>query len=190
MNKERMNALTDGVVAIILTIMVLELNTPETYDLSGFLSIAEQIGIYLLSFIYVAIYWNNHHHLLYITKKIKGSTLWWNFTLLFASSLIPFATRLVYESRYSGLSGIFYGIVLLACAISFALLFVDLKKMDDNKELRDTLSVSTKEYISIAIYIIGIIVSMFFPKIGIAVYIVPALIWLVPDRRVEKKIIK
>lgn len=186
MTKERMNALTDGVIAIILTIMVLELNTPETYDLAGILSILQQIGIYLLSFIYVAIYWNNHHHLLYVTKTIKGSTLWWNFSFLFISSLIPFATRLIHESGYSSFSGVFYGVVLLLCAISFSLLFINLKRIEDNEDLRLALRANAKELISIFIYVIGICVCFFAPIIGILIYVIPALIWLVPEKRVEK----
>lgn len=190
MQKERMNALTDGVVAIILTIMVLELKSPTSLDLVGINEIISQLLIYLLSFIYVAIYWNNHHHLFYITKEINGNILWLNFIQLFGVSLIPFATKLVHETHYSNFSSVFYGIILLTCSVGYYLLVNGLKKIESNSELRCALHASYKEYLSIIIYLAGMVFGFYFPRIGIMFYIIPALMWLIPDTRIEKKLNK
>lgn len=188
MNAERLNTITDGVMAIVLTIMVLELNVPSTLDIQGIFEILDQLGIYLLSYIYVAIYWNNHHHLFYAIEKINGKTLWINMATLFGITLIPYSTELINNTKVSTFSVVFYGLVLLYCAISYHFLISNLRSIEENKNFKKIMSKKTKETGSIILYILGIFSSIILPYLGIVFYIAVGVIWLVPEKRIEKNI--
>lgn len=189
MNTGRLEAFSDGVIAIIITIMVLELKVPETGNFDALKTLIPKFISYIISFIYVGIYWNNHHHLFQIIEKVNGKILWANLTLLFFLSLIPFSTAWMGENHFSQNTVAVYGINLLLCAISFAFI----EKVTQDFEAKDSLFATafknkSKEIASTFLYLIGIIISFFYPEISLFLYFSVAMIWLIPDKRVEKTI--
>ena len=190
MEKNRLEAFSDGVLAIIITIMVLELKIPETNDLSlkGLLPVLPKFLSYILSFVYVGIYWNNHHHLLQCCQKVKGTVLWANLHLLFWLSLLPLTTAWAGENHLAPVPLALYGFVLLMSAISWVILLKCLLKANEsNKMLSKAVENRTlKEKISPFLYIAGIISSFFLPWLAIAFYATTAVVWIVPDKRIER----
>jgi uncharacterized membrane protein len=187
MHKGRMEAFSDGVIAIIITIMVLELKVPHGADLAALLPLAPVFLSYVLSFIYVAIYWNNHHHLLQAAKHVNGPILWANVHLLVWLSLFPFATGWMGENHFAPLPVALYGVVLFAAAIAYTILVrVLLRHHEAGSTLHRAIGADRKGKLSVAIYVTGTLVSLWQPWIGFALYSVVAVIWLVPDTRIEK----
>ena len=187
MRKDRLLAFSDGVFAIIITIMVLELKAPHKSDLAELMTLAPLFVSYVLSFVYVAIYWNNHHHLLEPVHRINGATLWANMFLLFWLSLVPFATAWMGETHFATIPSAFYGCVLLMPAISYTVLQrVLIAAHRDNKLLADAIGRDVKGKTSLVLYVGGIAIAFFNARLALALYALVAIIWLVPDRRIEK----
>lgn len=186
MTKGRLEAFSDGVLAIIITIMVLELKMPEGNDWQSLQPLIPKFLAYIFSFLYIGIYWNNHHHLFQATKKINGGILWANLHLLFWLSLMPFATEWIGETHFAKNPVSTYGIVLIMCWIAFMILESAVLNESENSSLKNAIHSKFKEYSSIVCYILGFAASFFYPYIAVALYYVVALIWLVPDKRIEK----
>jgi uncharacterized membrane protein len=190
MQKNRLEAFSDGVLAIIITIMVLELKVPEMTQaadpLHDFKPLLPVFLSYVLSFIYVGIYWNNHHHLFQIVKHVNGGILWANLHLLFWLSLVPFATAWMGSHHFDRYAVMFYGIIMFLSAVAYTILASVLKHAHgENEKLSTAIGRDRKGKISLVIYLLGIGLSWFFPAGGILCYLTVALIWLVPDRRIE-----
>lgn len=187
--KQRLEAFSDGVLAIIITIMVLEMKVPHSAELSSLTPIIPVFISYLLSFVYVGIYWNNHHHMLHTAKSVNGKVLWANLHLLFWLSLIPFVTGWMGENHFSKWPVVFYGIVLIMNAIAYTILAKTLiRHHGKNSLLSQALGNDLKGKISIAIYATAIGTAFINSWIGLALYFVVAAIWLVPDKRIESKL--
>ena len=187
MHKGRMEAFSDGVIAIIITIMVLELKVPHGADLAALAPLAPVFLSYVLSFLYVAIYWNNHHHLLQATKHVNGPILWANVHLLFWLSLFPFATGWMGENHFAPLPVALYGVVLFAAAIAYTILVrVLLRHHEPGSALHQAIGDDRKGKLSVALYVAGTGLALWQPWLGFSLYAAVALIWLVPDTRIEK----
>ena len=185
--KSRIEAFSDGVLAIVLTIMVLELKAPHKADISELTELFPKFFSYVLSFIYVAIYWNNHHHMFSTTEKINGKILWANTHLLFWLSLIPFTTSWMGETSFSNLSTVLYGFVLLMCSIAYHTVQNSIiHQQGENSRLKKAVGKDRKGLISSALYILGIIFGFFVPLVSLVLYIAVAVLWIIPDRRIEK----
>jgi uncharacterized membrane protein len=187
MESSRLEAFSDGVLAIIITIMVLELGSPDgdtlraLWDDSGLSMLT-----YLLSFVYVGIYWNNHHHLFQVTKKVDGLVLWANLHLLFWLSLYPFTTRWMDETDLARTPTVLYGVNLLAAAIAYFILVRSIRRLPTSAHLDEVFGNDVKGKISPALYLLGIALTFVEPWIGVIPFVVVALMWLIPDRRVER----
>ena len=187
MTKGRMEAFSDGVIAIIITIMVLELKVPHGDDLAAQQPLVPVFLSYALSFIYLAIYWNNHHHLLQAVKHVNGPILWANTHLLFWLSLFPFATSWIGENHFAPLPMAMYGLVLLAAALAYSVLVrVLLKHHEKDSALARAIGSDFKGNISLALYVAGIGLSLVAWWLGALLYAGVAMIWLVPDTRIER----
>ena len=186
MSKGRLEAFSDGVIAILITIMVLDLRSPAGSDLAALAAILPGIGMYLLSFVFLGIYWNNHHHLLHATTTISGAVLWANLHLLFWLSLVPFATRWIGESGLAPLPTAMYGCVLLLAAIAFSILVrTILACQPPHSALANAIGSDFKGKISLVFYAAAIPLTFVNRWIAVALYVLVALMWLVPDRRIE-----
>ena len=189
MRKDRLLAFSDGVFAIIITIMVLELKAPHSADLSELLKLMPVFGSYVLSFIYVAIYWNNHHHMLAVVSRINGATLWANMFLLFWLSLVPFATAWMGETHFATLPTALYGVVLLMPAIGYTILQrVLISAHKDNKLLARAVGSDFKGKISLVLYASGVALAFVKPWLAIILYALVAVIWFAPDKRIEQTV--
>ena len=189
MNKTRLEAFSDGVLAIIITIMVLEIKVPHSATFESLFSIAAVFLSYVLSFIYIGIYWNNHHHLLHSLEKIDGKILWANLHLLFWLSLIPFATGWMGENNFAKPTLAVYGFVLFMSAIAFWILKNKIIAIQGQKSiLKKAVKSDVKGKISPLLYLIGIGFSFYSEWISGTIYIFVALMWLIPDTRIEKAI--
>jgi len=187
MNKNRLEAFSDGVLAIIITIMVLELRVPEEPTWPGLVSVVPTMLSYLLSFVYVGIYWNNHHHLIKLASRVNGTVLWANLHLLFWLSLFPFTTRWSDESAFAQVPVMVYGLNLLFASIAFFVLQTALERLQGpDGALVQALGRDWKGKSSPFLYLAGILSAFVHPGLSLAVFCVVALIWLVPDRRVER----
>ena len=187
MNKNRLEAFSDGVLAIIITIMVLEIKTPEGTDFRSFLKLLPVFMSYILSFIYVGIYWNNHHHLMHTVKKVKGGILWANLHLLFWLSLIPFATAWIGEHHFAAFPMFIYGCVLLMCALAYFILQIQIISNHGNDSiLARAIGKDFKGKASVILYFIAILSTYYHEVISAVIYILVALMWLIPDKRIEK----
>lgn len=187
MGKTRLEAFSDGVIAIIITIMVLELKVPHGENLRDLLSVAPVMLSYVLSFIYVGIYWNNHHHMLHLVKSINGLTLWANLHLLFWLSLIPFATAWMGENHFAAAPMALYGAVLLMSGMAYYLLAQCLMAHHGkDSALAAALGRDRKGILSIVIYAVAIPLSFASPWLAFALYIFVAGMWHIPDSRIEK----
>lgn len=187
MNKNRLEAFSDGVLAIIITIMVLELHVPAEPTWHGLLEESPTFLSYVLSFIYVGIYWNNHHHMLHLAGRVSGGVLWANLHLLFWLSLIPFTTRWMSSADLAEVPVLVYGLNLLLAAIAFYLLRTALiRRQGRGGALKQALGRDWKGKLSPFLYVLGMGLSLVNPVLGFAVYSGVAAIWLIPDRRVER----
>lgn len=187
MEKNRLESFSDGVLAIIITIMVLQLGVPQGTDISDLYPVIPIFLGYVLSFIYVGIYWNNHHHLLQAANKVSGSILWINLILLFWLSLFPFTTAWMAENHFTPWPTALYGIVLLMAAVSYLALQNQIMKNEgENSKLKQAVGKNYKGKISLICYIAAICFALILPQISQLLYVIVALLWLIPDRRIEK----
>ena len=191
MNKGRLEAFSDGVFAIIITIMVLELRPPKADTAASLLPLLPTFGTYILSFLYVGIYWNNHHHLLHAARHVSGSTLLANLHLLFWLSLMPFATAWVGQTNFASVPVAAYGGVFLLSALSWTLLRTILVRCHGpDSPLGIALRNPLKEWTSTALYAAAIGIAFYAPLLSCALYLVVAGIWFFPDRRIERLLAK
>jgi TMEM175 potassium channel family protein len=187
MNKGRLEAFSDGVIAIIITIMVLEMKVPHGDSLSALVPLFPVFLSYTLSFVYLGIYWNNHHHMLHATRYISGSVLWANLHLLFWLSLVPFVTGWMGENHFAPIPTALYGVVLLMAAIAYRILLQTiLRCQGPDSLLRTAVGRDLKGKLSPLLYIIAIPSAFVHEAISGALYVVVVLIWLIPDRRIER----
>jgi len=186
MHKGRLEAFSDGVIAIIITVMVLELHMPTSAGLPALRAVAPKLLLYLLSFVFVAIYWNNHHHMFQAARRVNGAALWANMHLLFWLSLIPFVTDWMGE-RFGPIPVAAYGVVMISAAIAFYILSrVLLAVNGPDSPLARALGRDHKAIASLVIYAVAVALALARPWLAVALYVVVALIWLVPDRRIER----
>ena len=190
MNSTRLEAFSDAVIAIVMTILVLELKIPHGTDLESLRPLLPVFLTYVLSFIYLAIYWNNHHHMLQATHSVNGKVLWANMHLLFWLSMVPFVTGWMGENHFAPLPTAVYGGVLLCSAIAYTILQTTIVRHHDQKNemLARAVGKDVKGKISIALYLIAIIAAFLHQSISHVIYVLVALVWLVPDRRIEKEV--
>lgn len=187
MGKNRMEAFSDGVLAIIITIMVLEMKVPHGENLTALLPLLPVFLSYVLSFIYLAIYWNNHHHLLHTTHHVNGPILWANLHLLFWLSLFPFVTGWMGENHFSDIPTALYGVVLFMASIAYRILEgVIISREGTRAELAQAIGRDVKGIFSIVLYASSIPLAFLKPWIAQGFFVVVALMWLVPDRRIER----
>ena len=190
MNKTRLEAFSDAVIAIIMTIMVLELKIPHGTDIDALMPLAWIFVAYVLSFIYLGIYWNNHHHMLQATRKVNGKVLWANMHLLFWLSLVPFVTGWMGENHFAPVPTSVYGVVLLMCAVSYTILQTTIVRHDkhENDLLAEAIGGDLKGKVSMICYIAAIPLAFVHQAIAGILYAAVAMVWLIPDRRIERKI--
>ena len=189
MSKTRLEAFSDGVIAVIITIMVLEMKVPHGVDLAALEPVIPVFVCYALSFVYVAIYWNNHHHMLHAAGAVNGAILWANLHLLFWLSLIPFVTGWMGENHFAALPVAMYGAVLLLSAISYYILSRTLIRHDGGKSrIARALGNDFKGRISVVIYAVAIPLSFVSRWVAVALYAAVAAMWLIPDRRIEREL--
>jgi uncharacterized membrane protein len=187
MEKDRLGAFSDGVIAIIITIMVLELKSPHGVDVGALRPVIRTLLLYLLSFTFVAIYWNNHHHLYHVVKRVDGRVLWANMHLLFWLSLTPFVMGWLGEAGLEPWPVAMYGVVLMMSAISYFIMTRALLRLHaPDSRLARALGADFKGRISLVIYAAGIAIAAWLPLVSVGCYIAVAIIWLVPDRRIER----
>ena len=189
MTKNRMETFSDGVIAIIITIMVLELKVPHETDLRALTPLLPVLLSYLMSFVYLGIYWNNHHHLLHAVAHVDGCVLWANLHLLFWLSLIPFVTAWMGENHFARAPVALYGVVLLAASIAYYILVRVLIALHGrNSTLATAVGHDFKGLVSTFTYVVAICLAPVWPSLGCALYALVAIMWLVPDRRIERKL--
>ncbi len=191
MEKDRLVAFSDGVIAVIITIMVLELKAPHDVSLSALKETAPVFLSYVLSFIYVGIYWNNHHHFFHLVPRASGVMLWANLHLLFWLSLIPFATSWMGEHYFSPVPTAIYGVVLMMSAVAWYVLqrvIIRAQGSESESALARALGDDTKGKISPVLYIAGVLLAFVDTRISDALYVLVALMWLIPDRRIERAV--
>ena len=189
MEKNRLEAFSDGVIAVIITIMVLELKVPHGVEFSDLHELIPVFISYVLSFIYTGIYWNNHHHMLHIVHRVDGISLWANLHLLFWLSLLPFATGWMAENHFALYPVVLYGFILLMAAAAYTILARILARDTlRNPELHKAIGADMKGIVSLVLYLTGMGAAFLHPFLGIAAYFAVAMIWLVPDRRIEKNL--
>ena len=189
MGKNRLEAFSDGVIAIIITIMVLELKAPHEPTLEAVRPLLPVFLSYALSFLYVGIYWNNHHHMLHAARRVTGSILWANLHLLFWLSLIPFATAWMDENHYSPVPTMLYGAVLLMAAIAYWVLqHLIIKSEGSDSIVKRAIGTDWKGRLSPLAYLIAIVIAPWSTWLPQALFIGAALVWLIPDRRIENQL--
>ena len=189
MSKGRLEAFSDGVIAIIITIMVLDLRVPHGSSVKELTPLLPVFLSYILSFIYVGIYWNNHHHMLHVCTAVTGAMLWANLHLLFWLSLLPFATGWMGENHFAGAPTALYGVVLLMAGIAYYVLqqtIIGAQGYDSI--LKSAVGRDWKAKVSLVLCLAGIVVALRSPRIADAMFVFPALLWFIPDRRIEKKL--
>ena len=192
MDTRRLEAFSDGVLAIIITIMVLELKVPHDATLAALRALWPVFFSYVLSFVYVGIYWNNHHHMLHVTRRVTGGILWANLHLLFWLSLLPFSTGWMGENEFARWPTVIYGVNLLACAIAYFILERRIIAVEGpDGPLADAVGRDLKGKLSPLFYSAGIASAWLWqPAAGMALFVLVALIWLVPDTRIERTMAK
>lgn len=187
MNKNRLEAFSDGVLAIIITIMVLELKVPHGADLTVLLPLLPVFLSYVLSFVYIGIYWNNHHHMLYTVGKVSGGILWANLHLLFWLSLLPISTGWMGENHFASVPTAMYGVVLLMAAAAYSILARAVIATEGKDSLlAKAIGKDHKGNLSLVLYAVAIPLAFVNQGIAQALYVAVALMWLVPDRRIEE----
>jgi TMEM175 potassium channel family protein len=191
MNRNRLEAFSDGVLAIIITIMVLEMKVPHGTDLTALKPVLPVFLTYVLSFIYVGIYWSNHHHMLHVTTRVSGGILWANLHLLFWLSLFPFATGWMGENHLASTPTAAYGTVLLMAAIAYYILQrTIMARQGPDSVLAEAVGCDWKGKLSPVIYFLAILLAFVNSWIAAALYVAVALLWLIPDRRIERVLAK
>jgi len=189
MGKTRLEAFSDGVIAIIITIMVLEMRAPHGTDFDALGPVLPVFGSYVLSFVHVGIYWNNHHHLLHATGTVNGRILWANLHLLFWLSLVPFTTGWMGENHFAPLPTAVYGVVLLLAAIAYVILVRAIIAAEGpHSKLAVAVGKDLKGKLSPLVYLVAIPLAFVHQAIAEALYVAVALVWLVPDRRIESRL--
>ena len=187
MHKGRLEAFSDGVIAIIITIMVLELKVPHGTDQAALRPLWPVFLSYVLSFVFMGIYWNNHHHMLQAVHKVRGPVLWANLHLLFWLSLTPFATGWMGENHFAPLPVAVYGAVLLMSAVAYTILaYVLVAQEGPESHLARALGSDTKGKASLVCYAVAIPTALRYPGVACALYVLVAIVWLIPDRRIER----
>jgi len=187
MGKTRLEAFSDGVVAIIITIMVLEMRAPHDTDLASLRPLLPVFLSYVLSFVHVGIYWNNHHHLLHTARHVTGGILWANLHLLFWLSLVPFVTAWMGENHFEQQPVALYGVVMMMAGVAYYILTTTLiRHHGPESGLRAAVGNDFKGMISVVMYVIAITVSFANHWLSLAIYVAVTLMWLIPDRRIEK----
>jgi uncharacterized membrane protein len=189
MPKTRVEAFSDGVIAILITIMVLELKVPHGEDWASIRQPLFTVLLYVLSFVYLGIYWSNHHHMFHATQHVGGGVLWANLHLMFWLSLVPFVTTWMGEHHFAALPTAIYGVVLLLAAVAYTILQTAIIAHEGrSSRLAQAVGSDRKGKVSMLLYLIGIGVAFVSPLIADAIYVTVALIWLVPDRRIEARL--
>jgi len=189
MNSSRLEAFTDGVIAIIITIMVLEIHVPKGGDLAALREDVPLFLAYVLSYINVGIFWNNHHHMLQVTERVDGRVLWANLGLLFWLSLVPFVIRWIDEAGFTTAPVAAYGVVLAGAAIAYLILERTIIAVNGpDSGLAAAVGSDSKGRISLTLYVLGVALAFVGPWISVALYVAVALMWLVPDRRIESQV--
>jgi uncharacterized membrane protein len=187
LGKSRLEAFSDGVIAIIITIMVLELKVPHGEDIPALYPLLPVLTSYVLSFVYVGIYWNNHHHMLHAVHRVNGAVLWANLHLLFWLSLIPFVTGWMGENHFAPRPVALYGVVLLMAGIAYFILSKALIRLHGkDSPLAVAVGNDTKGRASLVIYIVAVLLSFVSHWVAFGLYVLVAVMWLLPDRRIEK----
>jgi len=187
MKPERLNALTDGVVAIVLTIMVLELKIPAENTLAAVMAVLPLMAAYLLAFIYVAIYWNNHHHMMQSATRVTGAVLWANNALLFWLTLFPLMIRWIDEVGVTSWPVASFGIVLLCAGVAYQVLERALMTAEGSEShVRKAVKAGRKEWLSVLFYLVAVPVAFISPFVSVGIYVLVAIGWLIPDRRFER----
>ena len=188
MHKGRVEAFSDGVIAIIITIMVLDLKGPGS-SWATIHDALKSVAWYLLSFTLVGIYWNNHHHMFAVTKHVNGAVLWANLHLLFWLSLVPFVTKWMGSGEARALSTLTYGVVLLAAGIAYTILQQCILRLEGpNSQLARAVGRDRKGRLSVVFYVVAVAFAMFFPWVADTLFVAVALMWIVPDPRIERKV--
>jgi uncharacterized membrane protein len=189
LSKTRLEAFSDGVIAILITIMVLELRVPHGVELAALTPLLPVFLAYVLSFVFLGIYWNNHHHMFHAVEQVSGGILWANLHLLFWLSLVPFVTGWMGENHFEPLPTAVYGTVLLCAALAYTILqSVIVRHPHAGAKLRQAVGGDLKGKLSIACYALAIPTAFAVPWVSHALYVVVALMWLVPDRRIERRL--
>jgi uncharacterized membrane protein len=187
MSKGRLEAFSDGVIAIIITIMVLELKAPHGAEPLALRPLAPAFLSYVLSYVYLGIYWNNHHHLMQAVRQVSGPVLWANLHLLFWLSLIPFTTAWMGENHFAARPVSLYGVVLMFAGVAYFILVRTLLACHPkDSALATAIGSDSKGKVSVAIYAVAIVLAFASPRLACALYVLVAVIWLVPDRRIER----
>ena len=187
MSKNRMESFSDGVIAIIITIMVLELKVPRGENFQALVPLIPVFLSYVLSFVYVGIYWNNHHNMLHTSNKDTGSMLWANLHLLFWLSLFPFATGWMGENHFAAATSAFYGVVLLMAAVAYWILQqLIIASQGRDSLLKKAVGSDWKGKLSLVLYVVAILTAFWSHWVSQAIYVLVALFWLIPDRRIER----
>jgi uncharacterized membrane protein len=187
MGKDRLEAFSDGVIAVIITIMVLELHVPHGESFQALSPVIPTLLVYVLSFVYVGIYWNNHHHMLHAVNRVTGPILWANLHLLFWLSLIPFTTGWMGENHFAPAPTALYGVVLLMAAIAyFVLQQLIIRSQGPDSILRKAVGGDWKGKLSPVLYLAAILSAFWAPRVSQGLYTLVALFWLIPDRRIER----
>jgi uncharacterized membrane protein len=187
MTKGRLEAFSDGVIAIIITIMVLEMKVPHSGGLEDLRPLLPLFLSYVLSFLYVGIYWNNHHHMLHTATTVTGAMLWANLHLLFWLSLFPFTTGWMGENHFTAVPTVLYGVVLVMAAIAYLVLQQTIIRAQGHGSLlKKAVGHDWKGKLSSLLYVLAIVAALRFAWLGQGIFVIAALIWLIPDRRIEK----
>ena len=190
MSNRRLEAFSDGVIAIIITIMVLEMKVPHGDRVEDLRPLLPTFLSYVLSFVYVGIYWNNHHHMLHACETVTGAMLWANLNLLFWLSLFPFATGWMGENHFTAAPTALYGVILLMAALAYYLLqYAIIRAQGKDSIVKKAIGRDRKSKLSLALYFAAIAAALFSPWTSQAIFVTVALIWLVPDRRIEKRLV-
>ena len=187
MKTTRLEAFTDGVLAIVITIMVLELKVPHGTGLEAVQPLLPVLASYVLSFVYIGIYWNNHHHLLHACHRVTGSILWANLHLLFWLSLVPFATGWMGENHFAALPAAAYGLTLLMAGVAYVILQQRIIAAEGDRSLvKRAVGGDWKGKVSLVLYLAAIAVAFLAPWVSVGIYALTAMIWVIPDRRIER----
>lgn len=187
MRKGRLEAFSDGVIAIVITVMVFDIKAPTDASWTGLAQVLPSIATYVMSFLYLGIYWNNHHHVFQVTERVNGTILWTNLHLLFWLSLLPFATNWMRATEFSSLPTTTYGMILLSAAIAYKLLQTSIIRFQGKDScLAKAVGTDWKGKLSLLVYGIALIIAVFQPMAAVGIYAVVAVLWTIPDRRIEK----